>query len=261
MKRYVNLWLHFLHIAIQGELANRYASLLFLFGKVLRFVGFTIFLFLLTSQTKFLAGYSVNQVLLFFLTFNLIDVLAQTFFRGAYRFRARIVDGSFDYYLIKPVSPLFRSLLTNTDVMDLLTLIPLAGMTGFIIWHAQSSITFFSLLVYLVLVVNGFLIALACHIMLVALCIITYEIDNTLWIYRDLVALGRVPIDIYKEPIRSVLTFVIPIAVMVSFPTKALFGLLSVEGMVVSVVVSAGMLAFAAWLWRYSLRRYASASS
>ncbi|MBI3443186.1 hypothetical protein HY008_00790, partial [Candidatus Woesebacteria bacterium] len=65
----------------------------FLTGKILRFIFFFAFLFFLLQGAKTLAGYTSNQAIFFFLTFNLIDVISQFLFREVYRFRPMIVNG------------------------------------------------------------------------------------------------------------------------------------------------------------------------
>ena len=97
MKKYITLWLITTGRATQVALASRLGAVLFTLGKILRFLFFLIFLILLTTRTKSLAGYSLWQVIFVFLTFNLVDILAQFFLREVYRFRSQIVSGSFDY--------------------------------------------------------------------------------------------------------------------------------------------------------------------
>src|SRR5438094_67098 len=77
---------------------------------------------------------------------------------------------------------------------------------------------------YALLMFNGMLIAMAIHIAVAALAVLTQEMENTIWLYRDLMALGRFPSDIYTQPMRGIITYVFPIAVMISFPAKAYLG-------------------------------------
>lgn len=123
--KYFNVWWVSSKSAASVALSNRMGALLLLTGKIARFVFFFIFLFLLTQNSRALASYSTAQIIFFFLTFNLIDVTSQMFFREAYLFRNQIVTGSFDLVLSRPVSPLFRSLLGRVDILDLITLPPL----------------------------------------------------------------------------------------------------------------------------------------
>jgi hypothetical protein len=84
-------------------------------------------------------------------------------------------------------------------------------------------------ILYLALVGNGIAIAHAIHVFVAALAVSTQELDNTIWVYRDLMTLGRFPVPIYAETIRLLLIYPVPIAVMTSFPVKGVLGLLSLE--------------------------------
>jgi len=87
------------------------------------------------------------------------------------------------------------------------------------------------------------------------------EIDHTVMIYRDLVSMGRLPIDIYKEPFKSLLTFIVPVGVMVTIPAKALIGLVGPVGVVSSLIFGLALLFFSIKFWHYALKKYTSASS
>lgn len=240
-------------------LSNKALFLMFLFGKILRFVLFAGFLFFLVSGTKEIAGYDINQVIFFFLTFNIIDVFSQFLFREVYRFRNLIVTGDFDLVLVKPFSSLFRSLLGSADFGDLLTIPPLIFATYFV--GTKLNPSFSETIFYVILLFNGFIIATAFHISVLALGILTTEIDHTILIYRDLTNLGRFPIDIYKQPLQSIITFLIPVGIMIASPTKALFGLLSIKAILFAFLLGVVSINVSLRFWHRAIRSYVSASS
>jgi len=101
-------------------------------------------------------------------------------------------------------------------------------------------------------------IATAFHIIVLAMGILTTEVDHTIMIYRDMTSLARFPLDIYREPIRSIFTFVIPVGIMMGFPAKALFSLLSPQFIFLSFVISWILLFLSIKLWQYALMKYQS---
>ena len=90
--KYLKVWMRTTLAVFSADLSNRFAASIFIIGKVLRFLFFLGFLYLLVGKTKVLAGFSLYQVVFFFLTFNLIDVTAQLFLRGVYHFRPNRLD-------------------------------------------------------------------------------------------------------------------------------------------------------------------------
>lgn len=240
-------------------LVSRLGGFLFIIGKALRFVFFLIFLLLLTSQTKKLAGYTINATVFFFLTFNFIDTITQFLFREVYRFRSLVVSGELDYVLTKPSSPLFRSLLGGADLFDLVMIIPFGLSIIFLAMSFKPTIG--AAVIYVFLLLFGIGIAGAIHILVLGLGIITTEIDHAIMIYRDITSTGRVPVDIYQEPIRGFLTFVIPVGIMMTLPAKAIIGLVSWQGILLSFVIFITSLFLSLKFWHYALNRYSSASS
>lgn len=237
----------------------RVGVFVFIVGKLMRFGFFLAFIYFLLIRTNTLAGYTLQQTIFFFLTFNLIDVIAQFLFREVYTFRYLVVSGSFDLVLVKPMSALFRSLMGRADVFDFFTIPPLI----FAIYYMgmQMGPTLTQAILYVLLLLNGLLIATAFHIATLSLGMATLEIDHTIMIYRDLVNLGRLPIDIYQQPLRGILTYLVPVGIMISLPVKALMGLVSTTGVLVSLGLGFVMFILSLRFWNFALTKYTSASS
>lgn len=233
--------------------------LIFLIGKILRFIFFTAFLYFLVKGSNNLAGYNSNQVIFFFMTFMVIDTTAQFFFREVYRFRTYVVSGDFDLILAKPMSALFRVLMGGADVIDLITLPPLYFATVYV--GNLLSPTLYQIFIYLLLLVAGLLITTAFHIIVLSFGIITFEVDHSIMIYRDISAMGRFPIDIYKEPLKGMLTYFIPVAIMVTLPAKAFMGLATFRSMVAALIIAILLIFIANNFWNLALKKYTSASS
>ncbi|MBI4990875.1 ABC-2 family transporter protein [Candidatus Gottesmanbacteria bacterium] len=260
MLRYIKVWLILSINSFQTFFLSRFGAVIFLTGKIVRFILYLVFLVLLVSKTKILAGYNLWQVILFYLTFNFIDSITQMLFREVYRFRQYILSGNFDLLLVKPVNSLFRILFGGTDFLDFITLLPF--IIFIIIVIAQlPQISLLGLLFYLLLLINAITIAMSFHILVMALAILTLEIDHAIMIYRDFTGMGKLPVDIYGEPLRSFVTFVIPVGIMMTFPVKSLVGLLSFDAVIMAFVFGIILFIVSLTVWNYSLRQYTSASS
>ncbi|OGG02737.1 hypothetical protein A2W14_02305 [Candidatus Gottesmanbacteria bacterium RBG_16_37_8] len=260
ISKYFKVWWLMTSQSIQLFFVSRLGAILFLSGKILRFILFFAFLLLLFNRTNVLAGYNFYQVILFYFTFNFIDSATQMLFREVYRFRYYIVSGNFDMILVKPVNALFRSLFGWTDILDFITLGPFIGLIVYVIFKIPH-ITLLGIFSYILLIANSMLIATSFHILVISLAVITTEIDHAIMIYRDVVGMGKIPIDVYTEPVRSLITFVIPVGIMMSFPVKALLGLLSLPFVLMTLFASLVLLYISINFWRFALKKYTSASS
>ncbi len=258
-KYYFKIWLIMSRNSFLIVLSKKLLLVMFLSGKIMRFGFFIFFLIYAVRGAGGLAGYSVEQTIFFFLTFSIIDIVNQFLFREVYRFRNLVTSGDLDLVMVKPMNPLFRSLMGGADVIDLVTIPPVIASIFYVGSRLSPQPT--DLILYLLLVVNGILIGAAFHIAVLALGILTYEVDHTILIYRDLTSLGRLPIDVYSPVIRTLLTYFLPVAVMVTVPTKVLFGLVSPLGILFAFGLGILVLILSTRLWNMALRKYSSASS
>lgn len=241
-----------LRITTQGRLG----VVVFTVGKIIRFAFMFFLLFFIFQRTRVLKGYSFQEAALFYMVFNLIDTISQILFREVYRFRSLVVSGSLDGVLLQPYHPFLRILLGGVDVLDVILLIPYILITVFI--ALKGHIVFHAVFSFLALFFNALWIATSFHIIVLALGILTSEVDHTILIYRDMTSLGRFPMAIYKEPIRSIFTFIIPVGIMTSFPPQALLGTLSLPGFMAAFVLSSILFFVAMKLWNFALQKYQS---
>lgn len=257
--RYIKVWWLMSKNSFVSVFYSKLSLVLFLIAKTLRFVFFFMFIFFLLKGTNSLAGYNLNQTVFFFLTFNLVDITAQFLFREVYRFRPQVILGGLDLTLTKPISALFRSLMGGADVIDLITIPPLIFAIIYVGRLLNPSLLHTAY--YLLLIVNGLLIAMAFYIAVLGLGIITLEIDHMVMIYRDVTNLGRFPVDIYRQPLQGILTYLIPVGIMITLPAKALMGLVSPLGVLSSLLVGMAAVFLSIQFWNYALTKYTSASS
>ena len=256
---YSKIWLMMSKNAFLVMLSNKKLFFMFLVAKLLRFSFFGAFLYFLVIGADRLAGYTVTQIIFFFLTFNLVDIISQFLFREVYRFRHLVVTGDFDLILAKPYNSLFRALMGGADMIDLVTIPPLI-LAIFFMGRALDP-TSLQVMSYVLLLINGLLIATAFHIAVLSLAIITLEIDHTIMIYRDLVNLGRLPVDIYRQPLRGALTYFIPVGVMITLPAKSLMGLITPLGIFISLILGTVVIVLSLRFWNFAIKQYTSASS
>ena len=87
------------------------------------------------------------------------------------------------------------------------------------------------------------------------------ELGYGVMIYRDLTSLGRFPVDIYREPLRGFLTFLVPVGIMMTLPAKALMGLVNLQAVVLSFTLSFVLIFLSLKFWNFALTKYSSASS
>lgn len=258
---YFQVWKLTAANAFQETFVNRATNALFMLGKTVRLAMMLVFLWVIKSQVVNFAGYTSDQLVVFFLTYQFLDTMAQVFYRGAYVFQNKIRTGEFDFYLTKPISPLFKALTGRPDVNDAIFVIPTTGLSIYLLLQLELNLTLSSVGWYLGLLVNGFVIATALHILILAIAVLTTDVDGLVWMYRDLMRLARFPVDIYLQPLRLALFFLIPVGMMITIPAQVLVNLAPSYSLAITFG-SGGLLLIVSYkFWKWSLKHYTSASS
>lgn len=258
--KYLRIWLLSAAMSMQAQLTYRLGSFGFLLGKTIRVLFFFAFVAAVFDHVESVAGYTLAETALFFLTFNLVDMAGQILFRGVYGARRTVADGDFDFHLVQPCSPLFRLVFSTVDFLDVITIIPVIVMTVIAFlrlppldWHAYA--------LYTALLANGLALTMAIHVLVAGVAVRTQEMESAIWIYRNVMFMGKFPAEIYRPAVRWGLTVIVPVAVMTSFPAQAALGRLSPAWIGYAFALTGVSLAFSAWFWTDSLARYTSSSS
>ncbi len=87
------------------------------------------------------------------------------------------------------------------------------------------------------------------------------RVDNLRFLLTAITDAGRWPVSVYGRGLRLLLTTLIPVALVSSFPAMALLGTLEEGHVATALGAAAGMLVLSRWVLRRALRNYASASS
>jgi ABC-2 type transport system permease protein len=264
MKRvqfYYLIWKKWGFNSLQEAFVNRGTNTLFFMGKVIRLTMSLVVLLLIKENISSFSGYTNDQLIVFFLVYQFIENVSQCLFRGVYNFGRLVRNGEFDFDLLKPINPLFRSLMGNPDINDVIFLMPATGISLYILSTLDLNITATSVAVFCLLLVNSFLIATALHIIVLAIAVFTTDVEGVVWMYRDLARLGQFPISAYLELMRFALFFIVPIGMMITIPAELLMNVEPSYNLVWVVGVGVGFLLFSLWLWKTALKSYTSASS
>lgn len=261
LSTYFSIWLKLAINSVQETFINRATSTLFFSGKAIRFAMMLLFLMLLRTQLKTIGAYTTDHLVVFYLTYYFVDLFGQMFYRGVYQFGQKVRTGEFDFYLLKPISPLFQSLAGKPDINDALFFIPSSLLSFFITTQLNIAISVSGILWFIMLFLNSLLIVTGLHMLVLAIAIRTVDVDGVIWLYRDISKLSQFPVSIYFEPLKTILFFVIPVGFMVTIPAEVLIGNEPTYSLAVTFTVGMLFLLGSYTAWKQSLKYYTSASS
>ncbi|MFZ5376449.1 MAG: ABC transporter permease [Patescibacteria group bacterium] len=261
INKYWQIWRMIATRALQETMLNRWTNLVFFLGKAVRFIVSITFLFIIKDNLTSLAGYNAKQIVVFFIIYNLIDLAAQVLYRGTYTFQEEVRTGNFDLQLVKPIHPLWQALIGKPDINDFFFLLVSGSISLYLINDLGFVISGQNLLIFAFLFLNSMLIATALHILVLSATVYFVQIDNLIWIYRDTTRMGQYPVKIYQQPLKAILSFVIPVAFMMTIPAEALLGVKPSYSLSLTFSIGLSTFLLSLFVWKKSLKKYSSASS
>ncbi len=260
--QYLKLITLFLKANILIELeyrANFVAHALVSLGWVsVTIVGTTVFF----TQTDTIGGWTFYETLVISGMFTLIGGFIQMFLQPNVQKVIEMVRlGTLDFVLIKPVNSQFMASLRYAQLFSGVDVI--AG--GFIMVYAMGHLGLtpdaVTLLLFAVMVLMSMVIVYSIWMVMATFSFWFVKVGNMTELFNSVYDTGRFPVSTFQGVLRVMLTLVIPIAFITTFPAQAILGRLDAVTFVASVVMGFGMFVFSAWFWRFAIRQYSSASS
>jgi len=214
------------------------------------------------TRADSLAGWSKAEFLVLIGTYQLITGLRGTFIDPNLSWfpETGIRNGRLDGYLLQPASSLFLASLSLSSPLALIQFVLGLGVLGWGIGAADASPSPGGVVSWVVLVVAALVVTWALGVLLACLAFWAPKLQLDVF-YHSAWQLGRYPTDVFARPIRVLLTYVFPMALIASVPTAALLGGPQLGVLIGGVAAAAGAAALAALAWRAGLRRYTGATS
>ena len=110
-------------------------------------------------------------------------------------------------------------------------------------------------------ILSAAVIVYSIWVMMVTTAFWFVRVDNITELFTAIYETGRFPVNAYPGWMRGVLTFVIPIAFITTFPAAALLGQARTYLLLASFLIAALLLIGSVLFWRLALQHYSSASS
>lgn len=214
------------------------------------------------SQRDHVAGWSWPEALVVLGWFSLLKAVLEG---GVSPSLNAVVEGvrtgALDFVLLKPADAQF---LVSTARFEPWKVIDLLGSLGILAyafhklgrWPAPGNVA-----VALVLLLVAVLLLYSIWILVVSASFWVVRVDNLSYLFGSIFDAGRWPIDVFKGALRWIFTVVFPLALMTTYPAKALLGTLDLQTAGLVLVGGIAFAAFARAVWLRAIRFYTSASS
>ncbi len=173
----------------------------------------------------------------------------------------RIRSGAFDYILLKPIDAqamISASRFEPWKIFDLLGALTLL-VYAFYLRGEPPALADVGLGVLLFFA--GVLAMYSLWIACAAASFWVVRLDNLTYLLGAIFDTARWPVHVFRGLWRIVFTFVIPVAVMTTYPAMAILGRLDRETALATIAGALALLMASRLIWRAAIRNYTSASS
>ncbi|MBL8953957.1 MAG: ABC-2 family transporter protein [Myxococcaceae bacterium] len=211
------------------------------------------------SQTM-IPGWSMNEALVVTGWFILLQAILEGAINpGLQAVVDHIRKGTLDFVLLKPADAQF---LVSTSRFQLWRVVSVGtGIAVFFIAFGRMgrAPSPAGLAQATVLLCTATLVLYSMWILIVSTAFYVVKVDNLTYMFSSIFDAARWPSSVFRGVLKAVFTFVIPLALMTTWPAEALLGRLEPVTLVYAIAASLGFAAASRTVWLLSLRRYASA--
>jgi ABC-2 type transport system permease protein len=173
----------------------------------------------------------------------------------------KIRSGAFDYVLLKPIDAQAMVSASRYEPWRVFDLLGAIALLIYALVQRGRLPSPAELAVGAVLFGAGVLATYALWMLCAAASFWVVRLDNLIYLLGSIFDVGRWPVQVFSGVWRFVFTFIIPVAVMTTYPAMALLGKLDTGTTLATAGGSLALLALSRIVWRTAIRSYTSASS
>lgn len=262
MVRYLRLLVVFLRTSLQTDMEYRADFFTRVLASILTLVGTVGSLWIVFLHAKTLAGWTFPEVLMLLSVYYMMIGILEVFIAPNMRQTMdQIRLGTLDFVLLKPESAQFLASFRTISIWQSSNVLVGLGLTLIAIRNLSLHIGFAHATVFAATIACGIAILYSFWLILITLTFWFVKVDNVEQMIWQAIEAGRYPVDIYPLWLRQALTYVIPVAFIITVPARAMVGRTSLHTVAVAMLAAVLTLAFSSWFWRFGLRHYTGASA
>jgi ABC-2 type transport system permease protein len=263
LRRYLSIYAALWKNSVAREMSFKGNFILWIIVELLWFGLQLSFVTVLYSQTSSIGTWTKWQMVLLVGASNFIQQIYQAFFLTNCTGLSELVrTGKMDFLLALPVNTRF---IVSTRQVDLGAFVNAMFAVCVMIFAAEKlhlHPTAGQLLGFSMLCVVGVMIHYMLMFMLAAISFWTVRAQGIVWGYYNLFNIARMPDEVFRGAFKAVFTFALPILLVSNVPTRVLADKLqSPYWWMLLLALGAIWAVFSEWFWKFSLRRYTSAST
>jgi ABC-2 type transport system permease protein len=254
----------FMRASFQEEAAYRSNFFISLLTSLLNLAAGVLGIYVVFGQVNSIHGWDLPSTMALLGVYLTVSALRGLFIGPSLEalsgMDGEIWTGAFDFSILRPVNIQFLASLRKWRWFAVVDLLLGIGVLVFAVLMLGVSPSLWQLFTFLLTLLSGTLILYSILLIFAALIFWSPGVLFT-WVFDGIFQMGRYPLGMYPGWVRLVLTWIVPVGVITTIPAQALTGNLAIVGMATSLVLSLFLFLISSALFRFGLKRYASASS
>jgi ABC-2 type transport system permease protein len=172
-----------------------------------------------------------------------------------------IRKGTLDFVLLKPADAQFLVSTARFSPWRATAIVNALVVFGYAFHQLGRPPSFVGVLLACAMLVASVAVLYSLWILTVSLAFYVVRVDNLTFLFGSIFDFARWPASVFRGVVAFVFTFVIPLALMTTYPAEAMLGRLEPRTFALSVVGACVFSVVARRVWLRSIARYTSASS
>jgi ABC-2 type transport system permease protein len=167
--------------------------------------------------------------------------------------------GTLDFVLLKPADSQFLVTTSRLEVARVSDFLAGLVLLGVALYQRGEPLTVSGVLLACWIFAAGVVILYSLFVLVLSMAFLFVKIDNLSYLMASIFDAARWPATIFRGAWAFLFTFVIPLAVMTTYPSLALLGRVGPSRLTIATVVAAVFVVLSRYTWVRAIRRYTSA--
>jgi len=219
-------------------------------------------LFVVYGLRESVAGWSFPEALLVVGWFTLLQAILEGAINPSLTSVVEhIRKGTLDFVLLKPADAQFLVSTARVQPWRATNLLTATLIFAYAFHRLGRGPSWSGLVLAAILLVVSTVLLYSMWILTVSAAFFVVRVDNLTYLFGAVFDAARWPSSVFRGPLSFIFTFVIPLALMTTYPARAMLGELPARTVVAAVLGAAVFALLARAVWQRAIGRYTSASS